>query len=251
VNNTLAVAGTVSDQFWPTTALVIPVLALALVVEVRATIARWNEGFPWWLRSVQGTLWVAVLALFAIVEPIAFGNLANNNLTSGTWALAAQISITQSIITIIFAPALEVLTRSNARIIAGAISRLVGTRWQWRIVKAYFMIRKSERKLDDQRKLLEKLLLRATIVENRIRAEEPTGNDGYDRELAEAESVKESINNQLAILADKRRLAIDARAQLDDAKKIAAQGMKEIRIAVEKTIHETPETDQSSPPPKE
>jgi hypothetical protein len=251
VNITLAVAGTVSDQFWPTTALVIPVLALALVVEVRATIARWNEGFPWWLRSVQGILWVAALALFAIVEPIAFENLANNNLTSSAWALAAQISITQSIITIIVAPALEVLTRSNARIIGAAISRLMGTPWQWKIAKAHFKLRKIERQLDNQREDLEKNLLRATIVEKRIRTEGPAGNDDYDRDLAEAESIKEDINNQLAVLADKRRLLIDAWAELDDAKKFVAQGREMMRVLVEKFIDEPPETEQSSPPPKE
>jgi hypothetical protein len=250
VNNTLAVAGTVSDQFWPTTALVIPVLALALVVEVRATIARWDAGFPWWLRSVQGILWVAVLVLFAIVEPIAFDNLANNNLTSSTWALAAQISITQSIITIIVTPALEVLARSNARIIGEAISRLVATSWQWKIAKTYISVRKAGRQLDDMREDLEKQLLRATILEKQIRAEGPAGNDDYNQALAETESIKESINNQLSEIADKRRILVDARADLDSAKKIAAHGREEIRVLVEKTIAELPETDQSSPPPK-
>jgi hypothetical protein len=251
VNNTLAVAGTVSDQFWPTTALVIPVLALALVVEVRATIARWKEGFPRWLRSVQGILWVYVLALFAIVEYIAFEDLANNNLTSSAWAQAARISITQSIITLIVTPALEVLTRSNARIIGEAISRLVATPWQWRIVKAYFQVRKSERQLDNRRERLEKQLLRTTIVEKQVRADGPAGNDGYDRALAEAQSLKEDINNQLAMLADKRRLLIDAWANLDSAKKVVAQGREKVRVLVEKTIDETSEIGQSSPPLQE
>lgn len=160
MNNTLAVAGTVSDQFWPTTALVIPVLALALVVEVRATIARWNEGFPWWLRSVQGILWVYVLALFAIVEYIAFEDLANNNLKSSAWALAARVAITQSIITLIVTPALEVLTRSNARIIGEAIGRLKSARWQRKTIKVYFMVRKIERALHDERERLERICLR-------------------------------------------------------------------------------------------
>jgi hypothetical protein len=249
VNNTLAVARTVSDQFWSTTALVIPVLALALVVEVRATIARWKEGFPWWLRSVQGILWVYVLALFAIVEYVAFADLANNNLTSSAWTQAARASITQSIITLIVTPALEVLTRSNARIIGEVIGRLVRLLWQRKIVKLYFGVRKIERYLDDERERLEKNLLRVTIVEKRIRAEGPVGNDDYDRDLAAAESTNEEIKNQLAMLADKgRSILTEARANLDEAKKVAAWGRKEIRTIVEKTIDETPEIDESSPP---
>jgi hypothetical protein len=122
---------------------------------VRATIARWEEGFPWWLRSVQGILWVYVLTLFAIVEYIAFDDLANNNLTSGAWAQAARASITQSIITLILTPALEVFARSNARIIGEAIGRLVSILWQRKMVEAYFMVRKMERQLDDERERLE------------------------------------------------------------------------------------------------
>lgn len=239
---------TVSDQFWPTTALVIPVLALAFVVEVRTTIARWDKGFPWWLRSVQGILWVSVLALFPIVEYIAFEDLANNKLTSSAWTLAAQIAITQSIITLIVTPALEVFTQSNARIIGAAISRLAGTPWQWKLTKTHFRLRKIERQLDDEREHLEKSLLEATIVERRIRDEGPAGKDDYDRDLGQAESTKTDINNQLTALADKRRLLIDAWAELDSAKKFVAKGMEMVRAIVEKSIDENHETDQSSSP---
>jgi hypothetical protein len=68
----------VSDQFWPTVATVVPVLALALVVEVRTTIAQWDDDFPWPLRSIQGLAWANVLVQFGVVEIIAFNNLSGD-----------------------------------------------------------------------------------------------------------------------------------------------------------------------------
>src|SRR5258708_14404031 len=69
-------AHAVSDQYWPTAAVVMPVLALAIVVEARATIQHWTKSTPRRVRTGQGILWTIPLLLFAYFEPIAFSILS-------------------------------------------------------------------------------------------------------------------------------------------------------------------------------
>jgi hypothetical protein len=224
VNSALKAAGTVSDLFWPTAATVIPVLALALVVEARATIARWNDDVPWWVRSSQGLLWVYVLIVFAIVESVAFNDLAGNE-TSGAWAIAAQRSIVQSIIVLLVTPAVGLLARSNARAIARTVGRIFDTPYQWRILKVSLNAQRSARELDTLREDLKKQLARIIAVENEIRVDGPV-DEHYAQVLAEVESIKQEISNGLGRVEEKKRTLLDIRTKLDDIKKEVAQRRK-------------------------
>jgi hypothetical protein len=105
------------SEFWPTAAQVMPVLALAIIVEARATINRWSDRIPVWLRFIQGALWVSPLILFVYLEPVAFRVIAGQENPASS-VNTAIFAITLSLSVLIAAPALELLIRSNAKIVA-------------------------------------------------------------------------------------------------------------------------------------
>jgi hypothetical protein len=101
-------------EFWPTAAQVMPVLALAIIVEARATINRWNDQTSGWLRFIQCILWVSPLAFFVYLEPTAFSVMAGQaNPVSSVGEV--NFSIALSLSSLISAPAFELLFRSNTK----------------------------------------------------------------------------------------------------------------------------------------
>jgi hypothetical protein len=58
-------------NYWATVAQVLPVLALALVVEARAIHQRWTPATPKWLRFTQALIWAVTLVVLALGESAA------------------------------------------------------------------------------------------------------------------------------------------------------------------------------------
>lgn len=73
----------VSGEFWPVTAQVIPVLALATVLEARAIIQKWPKETPRILGSILGATWTVSLILLALTEFFAFLELAGRRASTG------------------------------------------------------------------------------------------------------------------------------------------------------------------------
>jgi hypothetical protein len=91
-----------------------PVLALAIVVEARAIMRNWVPGHNRAGKRVQGFLWGASLLVYAFAESACFRALAGEHVWSG-WAMVIQQGINLGMGTLVVAPAIEFLVRSNAR----------------------------------------------------------------------------------------------------------------------------------------
>ena len=107
----------VSGEFWPVTAQVIPVLALATVLEARAIIQKWPKETPRILGSILGATWTVSLILLALTEFFAFLELADRRASTGAWVNLAQVAIALSLSVLVVNPALDLFLRSNAWII--------------------------------------------------------------------------------------------------------------------------------------
>lgn len=77
-----AAAGQVSTDYWVTVATVVPVLALALVFEVRVLSQRWSEHTPSWVMVMQAAFWAALLATFAFLLPAAMRGVRGEDMPS-------------------------------------------------------------------------------------------------------------------------------------------------------------------------
>ncbi|MEW2384508.1 hypothetical protein AB0873_20790 [Micromonospora sp. NPDC047707] len=93
-------------------------LALAIVVEARAIMAGWTPGEMRTVKSMQGLAWATPLIVYAIATPACFRSLAGERVWTG-WPDIINFGITMGISTLVISPALELIVRSNARIVAG------------------------------------------------------------------------------------------------------------------------------------
>lgn len=118
----IAKPSTVGDasQYWTTAAQVMPVLALAIVVEARATIQGWNKGVPRAVKAIQGILWCAPLTIFWWAEAQAFSELAGTSVPH-YWITITQMAIGASLSALLLTPMIGLLAATNARLLAGGI----------------------------------------------------------------------------------------------------------------------------------
>jgi hypothetical protein len=208
-------AADVSDQFWPTIATVVPVLALALIVEARATIAQWDSDFPWLLRSLQGLSWAFVLVLFAIVETVAFYDLAGNE-RSGTWVSFAIGAIISSLATLIFTPALSILAKTNAGAAIRFLTRFHSVPYDWKRYRLSYSVKKEQHRLTKGKKEFEALLAQATAVEGEILAIGQSDSPELQSNLAKVRATKKQISDNLEAVEAGLRKAADIETKMDD-----------------------------------
>jgi hypothetical protein len=91
-----------------------PVLALAIVVEARATMAKWVPEGQRASKSIQGFLWGVPLVVYGIAIPVCLFALAGSDVWSG-WVTVIPIAMSLGTGSLILAPALEFFVKSNAR----------------------------------------------------------------------------------------------------------------------------------------
>jgi hypothetical protein len=146
-----------NPEFWPTVATVIPVLALAIVVEARAIISRWSEykdkkriKIIRVLQSILCILWVTPLILSIYLETSSFDALEGGHVAHSAVSLAIP-TVAIGLAVLIIGPAIELLIRSNARMIALLLLTFAygraWWRWQLNIQKSRKLVRLSERNL--------------------------------------------------------------------------------------------------------
>jgi hypothetical protein len=113
-----------NSNYWATVAQVLPVLALAVVVEARAIHQRWTPDTPKWLRFTQALIWAATLLILAFGESAALRALRGVPVWPW-WTLLLEYAISAAISLLVLAPALELLTKGYAE----AIARMMTGGW--------------------------------------------------------------------------------------------------------------------------
>jgi hypothetical protein len=238
---------TVSDQFWPTVATVIPVLALAMIVEIRSIIARWDADLPWWIRSTQGLVWFLALIQIAIVETVAFNYLASGE-TSSAWVLVAKESISASIVTLIIAPALSILGESNIHIYATALTRLARAPGDWQ----YFMLsrgaKRNLRLLAEKKKGLDELMARAINTERLILSSEHPDSSECQEDLAKVQGYKRRISSEIESAEAIRKEVIENSDNIRNEKERLTARRKELITQLEKDLTKADDRSDASRP---
>jgi hypothetical protein len=112
-----------NSDYWATLAQVLPVLALAVVVEARAISQRWIVETPKWLRFTQSLIWAVTLVVLALGESAALKALRGVTVWPW-WTLLMENAIPAAVGLLILGPALDLLTKGYvegfARIMTGA-----------------------------------------------------------------------------------------------------------------------------------
>jgi len=238
---------TVSDQFWPIVATVIPVLALAMIVEVRSTIEHWDADFPWGIRSIQGLAWFGVLIQFAIIEIVAFNNLASSE-TSTSWVFPAKLSIATSIITLIIVPALSILAKSNIHIFASAMTRAVSASDQWQLFRLSRHAKRNLRRVTESKGRPDALMAQVVTSEQKILSgEHPDGLD-CQQKLSETLARKRDINNEIEAAKGIKREATETVEAIKNEKEKLRIKRKEFIARIEKEVAEAGDWANANPP---
>jgi hypothetical protein len=225
----------VSDQFWPTMATVVPVLALALIVEARSAIDHWDERIPWWVRSTQGFSWALVLVQFAIVEIVAFNDLAGNE-RSDAWVGIAKGSILVSLSTLILTPTLSILAKANAGVVVRVLVRARTAPVEWGYHRISNRSKKLERRIVEVRKNLAETLALAEADERRVLSgENPDSTESQD-ELARIASVKADILGKIESFEQDFQELINARTEARQGWEGYIQNREEIIKEFEKEL---------------
>jgi hypothetical protein len=228
--SSLAPHTALSSQFWPVAAQVIPVLALAIILEARTAIQRWPNEVYKLTRIISGVIWVTPLALFAVVENVAFQILAGRTRSTGTWVLLAEIAIIFSISALIVAPTLDLLLRSNAWVVVGGFFRVFSIISRRRIKRSLRSLDKTlARNRVNRLKDMPALLERIDAFEQGIRK-------SGDAESQETREILEAARSELleiqAGLEEEQRILIDWRdllqQQMMDMKKPDNELLKKI-----------------------
>jgi hypothetical protein len=163
--------------FWPTAAQVMPVLALAIIIEARATISRWSDSTPTWLRLIQGILWAVPLILYAYLEPLAFQVMAGRTSPNSDTS-AVIIGISTGVGVLVGAPTIGLLVGSSAKIIASAYTavrfskfRIIRTRNIFRCKRILRLNRSNHDRYTEQLVRLTSASLEASLNYGRLTRE--------------------------------------------------------------------------------
>jgi len=143
-----AATGNVTPDYWVTVATVIPVLALALVIEIRAVSQLWTEETPTWLMFIQATASAAPLVSFAILLPLALQGVRGQEMPSWLPTFSEYL-VALSVGILFLSPAMGVLVRANARQVAALLTLAPGLRLRaWKAERRVTRLQDSVRKME-------------------------------------------------------------------------------------------------------
>jgi hypothetical protein len=230
----------VSGEFWPVTAQVIPVLALATVLEARAIIQKWTKEIPRWLRFAWGVTWTTPLILLAVTELFAFRELAGDWASTSAWVAVAQLAIGLSLAVLVLTPALDLFLRSNA----------------WIIVRGFFQVSSiiSRRKIRQSLRGVNKMLAenttnrrwaiasleRVDTLDRRIHEFGDTVGDADSQEvremLAENEALRSIISEMRVSLEEEEGLLFAWQTILQQAMKDTKEPDRELLERIDQEL---------------
>jgi hypothetical protein len=113
-----------NPDYWAALSQVLPVFALAVVIEARLVAREWDTQTPRWTRFTQSFIWSTTLLVLALGESAAFKALRGEEVWR-YWAVVMDNAVGAAIGLLILAPALEVLTKGNAE----GVARLLTGAW--------------------------------------------------------------------------------------------------------------------------
>lgn len=101
---------TVSEiAFWSAITQVIPVIALALVIEARALPKTWTSSLPRWFNTTEGLIWGGTLLVLAIVEIDSLRRIRLNTPAPAWLLTVTDISIAIALGYVVSTPAWKLL----------------------------------------------------------------------------------------------------------------------------------------------
>ena len=104
-------------EYWVAVGTILPVLALALVVEARSLASTWTSKTPRVLRAIQAFLWVSPLIAATVSEDEILRALRGVTVSSWvSWLCDATIVFSFSVL--VLSPAIDLLSRGYAEFVA-------------------------------------------------------------------------------------------------------------------------------------
>lgn len=204
-------------DYWVASATVAPVLALALVVEARAVLAKWTpETPPLPLRVLASLWWFAPLAAFFYLEPVMLDAL--RGIKPASWVPGVfEITVSVALANLALTPALDIAVRANADLLAALLSRHPVVRvLLWRMDRR---VSQSRRYIAEGRQYAEQMV--ATLADlDEMRAEVDALNPPDNVPDADTDALRERISTARA---EVEKLHAETLRRLDRAEQ-AAQG---------------------------
>jgi hypothetical protein len=114
--------GGLSTEYWATLAQVMPVVAVAILLEARAQMSRWGEDeLPGWAQVTSGVMWSVTLVLLTLGEVVAIDGVRGDP-PGAFWSGLCETAITAGLSVIILTPAIYLLFAANAEGIAAMVA---------------------------------------------------------------------------------------------------------------------------------
>jgi hypothetical protein len=189
-------------------AQVMPVVALAVVFEIRIISSSWNENTPRGQRRLQSLIWACILLVLAFGEGAALRSLRGVEVAAW-WPRVCEYAISGGLGILVLSPVLEVFLRGNAETAARLVSLRPLGRLQlwWTDRKILRYIKRTERLMNESQFLIYEGLATARRME---------ANLGQDEKwLADAEARLSSV--------DASRVEPDLRLRVGRVRALLAQ----------------------------
>lgn len=161
----LDIPDTTLDAYWATTAQILAVLALAMVVEARALQRQWKK-LPIWFQLLQALVWFFFLAALAILLPSVIEASRPDRSQPEWMPRATNDIITWSVSVLVLSPGLTVLITGSAGFfyaIKGFFSPL-----RWRIWRDKIRLQKVLKQHNEQVSQIEYLINYTSDTQKKI-----------------------------------------------------------------------------------
>jgi hypothetical protein len=223
-------------------AQVIPVVALAVIVEARALSSHWEAATPDWLRISQSTIWATSLLALVLGEWLTFGALRGRDVVD--WlptALAVVVGLAFS--NLITGPALELFAKGNAGPLSYLLTRHPILRFKLRGARraARNLAVVTQQGIDELTKEESRLVDTVTTLDN---ARE--GLDGADAAMRAALKERSAFMAQHpgvdvqgsasdTEIADMFEQTAAARESNAESRAVVVKDLERVRAAIEET----------------
>jgi len=112
-----------SKEYWASIAQVLPVIAVGIVLEVRAITASWTRETARWYKAIQASIWSITLIALAYGENASVKALRGVE-ASTWWPTAIEAAISAGLGILVISPAMEIFLRGYAESVAGLLAWL-------------------------------------------------------------------------------------------------------------------------------
>ncbi|MFG2037529.1 hypothetical protein [Dactylosporangium sp. NPDC048998] len=189
----------IQPDYWSTSAQTMPVIALAIVVEARAVMARWTPGENRWYKAFQGLIWSVPLLGYAFAVPACFRALAGRAVWQG-WDEVIDFSISAGLSALLFSAFAEFVLRSYAR---AFVTLVIAARSREDLVYRWKSIR-----------MLGRVRRRIAFLDRSLTSNERTLDSQVERIMRLGHPECPACSSLLAGIGDTRRRIHEHRAEV-------------------------------------